>query len=70
MLWQKLSAQHKFYEKLKEQFFNTFTFSNYDNSKFILLLRKDVHPYEYMDDKEKFNETSLPEKEEFYRNYT
>ena len=31
------------------------------------MLQKDVHPYEYMDDKEKFNETSLPEKEEFYR---
>ena len=30
-------------------------------------MRKDVHPYEYMDDKEKFNETSLLEKEGFYR---
>ena len=25
-------------------------------------MRKGVHPYEYMDDWEKFNETSLPEK--------
>ena len=31
----------------------------------ILLLRKVVYPYEYMDDWEKFNETSLPEKEDF-----
>ena len=30
------------------------------------MLRKDVCPYEYMDDWEKFNETSLPEKEDFY----
>ena len=31
-----------------------------------MLLRKVVYPYEYMDDWEKFNETSLPEKEDFY----
>ena len=29
-------------------------------------MRKGVYPYEYMDDWEKFNETSLPEKEHFY----
>ena len=32
----------------------------------MLLLRKGVYTYEYMDDWEKFNETSLPEKEDFY----
>ena len=32
-----------------------------------MLLQKGVYPYEYMDDWEKFNETSLPEKEDFYR---
>ena len=31
-----------------------------------MLLRKGVYPYEYMDSWEKFNETSLPEKEYFY----
>ena len=30
----------------------------------ILLLQKDVYPYEYMDDWEKFNKTLLPEKED------
>ena len=30
------------------------------------MLRKDIYPYEYMDDWEKFNETSLSEKEDFY----
>ena len=40
-------------------------FSNYDISKIILLLLKGVYPYEYMDDWEKFNEISLPEKEDF-----
>ena len=33
-----------------------------------MLLRKGVYPYEYMDDWEKFSETTLPEKEEFYSN--
>ena len=33
-----------------------------------MLLRKGVYSYEYMDDWEKFNEASLPEKEEFYGN--
>ena len=37
-------------EKLKKKFKNTFKFSNNDINKFILLLRKDVYPYEYMDD--------------------
>ena len=58
--------QHKFDEKLKERFFNTYKFSNSDNDKFILLLQRGVYPYEYMDDWEKFDETSLHEKEDFY----
>ena len=58
--------QHKFDEKLKELFFNTYTFYSHDNNKFTLLLRKGVYPYEYMDDWKKFNDTSLPEKEHFY----
>ena len=32
------------------------------------MLRGAVYPYEYMDDWEKFKETILPEKEEFYGN--
>ena len=32
----------------------------------MLLLWKGVYPYEYMDDWEKFNETPLPEKENFH----
>ena len=39
--------------------------SNYDINKCILLLRKGVYPHEYMDDWEKLNETSLPEKGDF-----
>ena len=36
-------------------------FSNHCINTFVLLLRKGIYPYEYMDDWEKFSETSLPE---------
>ena len=57
---------NKLDEKLKKQFKNTFKYSNNDINKFILWLRKGVSPFECMDEWEKFNETTLPEKEEFY----
>ena len=57
---------HKFDKKLKEQYFNVWKFSNHDKNRFNLLLQNDVSPYEYMDDWEKFNETSLPKKEDCY----
>ena len=58
--------QKKFDEKLKEQFLNTHKYCKYDSNKFILLFRKDVYPYEYMDVWEKLNETLLPGKKDFY----
>ena len=51
----------KFNKDLIKKFKNT-----YNLNKFILLLRKGVYPYEYMDSWERFNETSLPSKEDFY----
>ena len=60
------NCQIKFNEKLKQRFFDTYKFSNHDNNKFIILLRKGVYSYEYRDDWEKSNETLLPEKEDFY----
>ena len=60
------SYQRKFDEKLKERFFNTYKFSNHDDNQFILFLQKVVYPYKYMDDWEKFNETTLPEKEDLF----
>ena len=50
----------KFNKELIKKFKNTYSFCNSDLNKFILLLRKGVYPYEYMDSWEKFNETSLP----------
>ena len=58
----------KFNKDLIKKFKNTYSFCNNDLNKFVLLLRKDVYPYEYMDSWKKFNETSLPSKEDFYSN--
>ena len=52
--------------KLKNRFKNIFNFSNNNINKLVLMLRKGVYPYQYMDEWEKVNETSLPEKEEYY----
>ena len=56
----------KFNKDLIKKFKNTYSFCNNDLNKFILLLRKGVYPYEYMDSWKKFNKTSLPSKEDFY----
>ena len=58
----------KFNKELIKKFKNTYSFCSNDLDKFILLLRKGVYPYEYMDNWERFNETSLPSKESFYSN--
>ena len=39
-----------FYENLQKLILNICTFSNNYISKFILLLHKDIYPYECMDD--------------------
>ena len=64
----KTYYKKKFNKDLIKKLKNTYSFSNNDLNKFILLLRKGVYPYEYMDSWEKFNETSLPSKEDFYSN--
>ena len=58
----------KFNQDLIKKFKNTYSFCDNDLNKFVLLLRKGVYPYEYMDSWEKFNETSLPSKKDFYSN--
>ena len=55
-----------FNKELIKKFANTYTFYNGNLNKLVLLLRKGVYPYEYMDNWERFNETSLPNKESFY----
>ena len=55
-----------FNKDLSKRFENTYEFCNRDINKFILLLRKGVYPYEYMDSWERFDEELLPNKEAFY----
>ena len=59
---------HKLDGELKKKFKNAFQFSINDINKFISLSRKGVYRYEYMDYCKMFNETTILEKEEFYRN--
>ena len=56
--------------ELTEKVPKTYQFCNGDLNKFVLLLRKGVYPYEYMDSWERFNETSLPPKKYFYSEST
>ena len=57
-------------EKLIERFSNVYEFCDYDINKFIILLRKGVYPYEYMDERNKFDEKELPSKGLFYSSLT
>ena len=57
-----------FNKDLIQRFANIYEFCNGDLNKFILLLRKGVYPYEYVDNWKRFNETSLPDKKAFYIN--
>ena len=52
--------------RINQKVSNIYQFCNGDLNKFILLLRKGVYPYEDMDNWEKFDETTLPPKEDFY----
>ena len=61
-------SKKKFNKDLIKKLKNTYSFCNNDLNKFVLLLRKGVYPYEYMDSWKKFNETLLPSKEDFYSN--
>ena len=60
--------EKNFNKDLIQRFANTYKFCNGDLNKFVLLLRKGVYPYEYMDSWQRFGETSLPDKEAFYSN--
>ena len=62
----KKNYEKDFNKELIERFANMYEFCNGNLNKFILLLRKGVYPYEYMDNWGRFAETSLPDKESFY----
>ena len=58
----KNNYKKDFNKELIKRFANIYEFWNEDINTFILLLRKGVYPYEYMDSWERFEETSLPNK--------
>ena len=64
----KQHYEKDFNKELIKRFASTYKFCNGNLNKFILLLRKGLYPYEYMDNWERFDETSLPNKESFYIN--
>ena len=64
----KQNYEKDFSKELIKRFTSTYEFCNGNLNKFILLLRKGVYPYEYMDNLERFDETLLPNKESFYSN--
>ena len=53
---------------LIKEFANTYEFCVGNINEICLMLRKSANLYEYMDSSKIFDETSLPEKEEFYSN--
>ena len=62
----KKNYKKDFNKQLIKRLSSTYKLCNGDINKFILLLRKGVYPYEYLDGWERFNETSLPDKEAFF----
>ena len=62
----KKNYEKDFNKELIERFANIYEFCNRDLNKLNLSLRKGVYLYEYMDNWERFDETSLLDKESFY----
>ena len=50
---------------LIKRFPNVYQFCNGDTNKFIVLLRREIYPYQDMGSWERFNKTSLPDKKSF-----
>ena len=63
-----MGRMQKLIERLIKRFPSIYQFCNGDLNKFILLLWKGVYSYECMDSWEKFDENTLPAKEDFYSN--
>ena len=65
----KKNYKKGFNKELIERYANIYEFCNGDLNKFILLFRKGVYPHEYMDNWERFDETSLPDKDSCYSSF-
>ena len=60
------SKDSQLVSELIKKFPNTYKWCNKSSKKFLLLLRKGVYPYEYMDSMDRFDEITLPNIEKFY----
>ena len=69
-LFKCFNCKRKYFEEFDEElmakFKNTYRFCNGNIDRFMLLLRKGIYPYKYMDDWDRFNEEILPHKSDFY----
>ena len=66
----KKNYKKDFNKELIKSFKNIYELCNKDISKFILLLREGIYPYEYTDSWERLDEKCLSFKSEFYSNLT
>ena len=69
LIYQCKKCNKKSYKSINtsiERFNNTYAFYNNGLDKFLLLLRKGVYSYEYINSWNRFNETKLPLIEDFY----
>ena len=64
----KTNCSIDFNNKLIDRFSSVYDFCGGYINKFILLLRKGVYPYEYLDSFERFSESSLSDKDALYSN--
>ena len=63
---QKKNYEKDFNKGLNKKITIIYKLRNKDINKFILLFRKGIYPYEYMDSWKRFDETLLPNIEDFY----
>ena len=65
MVFKCIDCMQSYYKKLDEDLPE-----RSENTSDCLMLQEAVHPYEYMESWQRLNETSLPDKKEFYSNLT
>ena len=66
MFWMQKNDKKDFNKDSIQIFSNKHEFCDRDINKCILLWRKGIYAYEFVDSQEIFDETSLPGKKDFY----
>ena len=66
----KQNTGKDFNNEVIERFKNTYQFCENENKKFLMMLRKGVYAFEYMDSWNKFDELKIPLQNEFYSEST